>query len=172
MKNKRITNMRKERGISTLEVDKKDDILFQIDMQLYDEFNDKFCEINEYLGDIYTYKDLDDLEKAEKDKEIKLLREAIKNLIADNKRLDKENQALFEAYNFNDTNLLAKTLKEYRKEILNSIPKLKVREKIEELIKEADYRTTDNLKGRVHFQPEPVDFQIAVLQELLQEGDK
>ena len=45
--------------------------------------------------------------------------------------------------------------------------KSKITEKIEELIKEAD-----NLKGRVHFQPEPVDFQIAVLQDLLQEGDK
>ena len=54
------------------------DILFQIDMQLYDEFNDKLCEINEHLGDIYSYKDLDDVEKAEKEKEIKLLREAIK----------------------------------------------------------------------------------------------
>lgn len=31
MKNKRITNMRKERGISTMEEDIKDDILFQID---------------------------------------------------------------------------------------------------------------------------------------------
>lgn len=54
------------------------DILFQIDMQLYDEFNDKFCEINEHLGDIYTYKNLEDLKQAEKDKERKLLREAIK----------------------------------------------------------------------------------------------
>lgn len=58
--------------------DKLDDILFDIDMQLYDEFNDKFCEMNDNLGIIYTYKDLDDLEKAEKEKEIKLLREAVK----------------------------------------------------------------------------------------------
>lgn len=54
------------------------DILFDIDMQLYDEFNDKFCEMNDNLGTIYTYKDLDDLEKAEKEEEIKLLRKAIK----------------------------------------------------------------------------------------------
>lgn len=56
------------------------DILFDIDMQLYDEFNDKFCEINDNLGTIYTYKDLDDLEKTEKEKEIQLLREAVKKL--------------------------------------------------------------------------------------------
>ena len=56
--------------------EEKEDILFQIDMQLYDEFNDKFCEMNDNLGTIYTYKDLDDLEKLEKEREIKLLREA------------------------------------------------------------------------------------------------
>lgn len=55
----------------------KNNILFQIDMKLYDEFNDKFCEINEHLGDIYTYKDLEDIKQAESDKERKLLREAI-----------------------------------------------------------------------------------------------
>lgn len=57
----------------------KDDILFDIDMQLYDEFNDKFCEMNDNLGIVYSYKDLDDLEKAEKETEIKLLRKAIKD---------------------------------------------------------------------------------------------
>lgn len=56
------------------------DILFDIDMQLYDEFNDKFCEMNDNLGTIYTYKDLDDLEKLEKEEEIKLLREAVRKL--------------------------------------------------------------------------------------------
>lgn len=54
------------------------DVLFQIDMQLYDEFNDKLCEINEHLGDIYTYKDLQDVENAEKERERMLLRGAIK----------------------------------------------------------------------------------------------
>ena len=58
----------------------KEDILFQIDMQLYDEFNDKLCEINEHLGDFYTYKDLQDIENAEKEKERILLRKAVKEL--------------------------------------------------------------------------------------------
>lgn len=58
----------------------KTDILFQIDMQLYDEFNDKLCEINEHLGDIYTYKDLQDVKEVEKERERSLLIEAIKKL--------------------------------------------------------------------------------------------
>ena len=46
---------------------------------------------------------------------------------------EEENQSLFEAYNFNDTNLLSKILKEYRKEI-------------EELKKENDlYKKTKQL---------------------------
>lgn len=80
------------------------DILFDIDMQLYDEFNDKFCEMNDNLGTIYTYKDLDDLEKAEKEKEIQLLREAVrklqkeveeyKTLLKKQEELDKEKENL------------------------------------------------------------------------------
>lgn len=58
----------------------KTDILFQIDMQLYNEFNDKLCEINEHLGDIYTYKDLQDGKEAEKERERSLLIEAVKEL--------------------------------------------------------------------------------------------
>ena len=60
----------------------ENDILFQIDMELYDEFNDKFCKINEYLGEIYSYKDLEDLENYKKDTEIKLLRQAVQKLQA------------------------------------------------------------------------------------------
>lgn len=80
------------------------DILFDIDMQLYDEFNDKFCEMNDNLGTVYTYKDLDDLEKAEKEKEIQLLREAVrklqkeveeyKTLLKKQEELDKEKENL------------------------------------------------------------------------------
>lgn len=56
----------------------KNDILFQIDMQLYDEFNDTLATMNDHLGDIYTLRDVEEVEQAEKDKEIKLLREAVK----------------------------------------------------------------------------------------------
>lgn len=73
------------------------DILFQIDMQLYDEFNDKFCEINEHLGDVYTYNDLRDIEEAEKEKERTLLRGAIaklQNRIKELEEIDTEHQKL------------------------------------------------------------------------------
>jgi predicted ribosome quality control (RQC) complex YloA/Tae2 family protein len=56
-------------------------------MQLYDEFNDKLCEINEHLGDIYTYRDLQDVKEAEKERERSLLREAIKELQKEIERL-------------------------------------------------------------------------------------
>ena len=59
------------------------DILFQIDMQLYDEFNDTIATMYDHLGDIYSLRDVEEVEKAEKEKEIKLLREAIKKLQAD-----------------------------------------------------------------------------------------
>ena len=60
--------------------DKSEDILFDIDMQLYDEFNDKIATMNDHLGDIYSLRDVEEVEKAEKEKEIKLLREAVKKL--------------------------------------------------------------------------------------------
>ena len=68
------------------------DVLFQIDMQLYDEFNDKLCEINEHLGDIYTYKDLQDVENAEKERERMLLRGAIKKQGTEINKLKQENE--------------------------------------------------------------------------------
>ena len=46
-----------------------------------------------------------------------------------------------------------------------------IKEKIKELIKQGDYRTSDNPTGRVHFHKEPEDYQIEVLQELLKEED-
>lgn len=45
------------------------------------------------------------------------LNNTIFDLEAKNKKLDRENQGLFELYNFNDTSLLAKVLKDYKKEI-------------------------------------------------------
>ena len=65
------------------------DILFQIDMQLYDEFNDTIATMNDYLGDIYSLRDVEEVEKAEKEKEIKLLREAVKKLQANIEMKDK-----------------------------------------------------------------------------------
>ena len=50
----------------------------------------------------------------------------------------------------------------------NSVSKDKIKAKIEELIKEGNYRTVDNPNGRVHFQKEITDYQIEVLQSLLE----
>jgi flagellar motility protein MotE (MotC chaperone) len=84
--------------------DKSDDILFDIDMQLYDEFNDKIATMNDHLGDIYSLRDVEEVEKAEKEKEIKLLKEAVrklqkeveeyKTLLKRQEELDKEKENL------------------------------------------------------------------------------
>ena len=77
----------------------ENDILFQIDMELYDKFNDKFCKMNEYLGEIYSYADLKDLEDSRNATEINLLRQAIKKQQKEleqekekNKELEEENK--------------------------------------------------------------------------------
>ena len=56
------------------------DILYDIDMQLYDEFNDKIATMNDYLGDIYSLRDVEEVENAQKEKEIQLLRVAVVRL--------------------------------------------------------------------------------------------
>ena len=56
------------------------DILFDIDMQLYDEFNKKIATMNDYLGDIYSLRDVEEVENAQKEKEIQLLRIAVTKL--------------------------------------------------------------------------------------------
>ena len=93
------------------------DILFDIDMQLYNEFNDKFCKMNDNLGTIYTYKDLDDLEKAEKEKEIKLIREAVRRLQKQAEELQAINQ-----------------MQKYRIEVMDE-RELISRDEVEEIIK-------------------------------------
>lgn len=55
----------------------ENDILFQIDMELYYKFNDKFCKMNEWLGEIYSWQDLKDLEDSKNKTEINLLRQAV-----------------------------------------------------------------------------------------------
>lgn len=78
------------------------DILFQIDN----------------LGTIYAYKDIMDLEEAEKDKEIKLLREAVKKLQADIDLKDKVIDNLYSdiEYEYQGTHYL-KSLEEYYEEV-------------------------------------------------------
>jgi hypothetical protein len=61
----------------TIDKTLEDDILFNIDMQLYDEFNDKIATMRDYIGDIYSLRDIEEVEQAQKEREIELLRKAI-----------------------------------------------------------------------------------------------
>ena len=120
----------KTANIDILEEELRKDILYQIDMQLYDEFNDKFCEIEENLGTVYSYKDLEDLKKAESDTERTLLREAVSTLIAENKELKEKN---------NELEVINK-IQEYRISVIDErelISKSKVKEEIDGKFKEA-----------------------------------
>lgn len=60
------------------------------------------------------------------------------------------------------------SIEEHRKE--NYIPVSLVEEKIKELKQEGNYKTLENPDGRVHFQAEPCDYKIQVLEELLGKG--
>ena len=66
-------------NIEEANLDDADRIFLDISMELYEEFNETLCNINAHLGDIYSYKDLEDVEKAQSEKEIKLLRQAIES---------------------------------------------------------------------------------------------
>jgi len=74
------------------EKEAEDDILFDIDMQLYDEFNDKIATMNDYLGDIYSLRDIEEVENDKREKEIRLLRIAIAKLQEEIERLKKKNK--------------------------------------------------------------------------------
>lgn len=52
------------------------------------------------------------------------------------------------------------------------ISKQIIKDKIEELKKEGDYRTADNPYERIHFMEEPCDYKIQVLKELLEESEE
>lgn len=42
-----------------------EEVKFHIEMTLYDEFNRSFCNVQEYLDEIYSLRDLEDLQEAE-----------------------------------------------------------------------------------------------------------
>ena len=118
-------------NVDILEEELRKDILYQIDMKLYDEFNDKFCEIEENLGTVYSYKDLEDLKKAESDTERTLLREAISTLIAENKELKENQKYIVDNYKTDCVEYEELIKRDY-------IPKSKVEEEIKELEKEQE----------------------------------
>ena len=58
----------------------KELVAYDIEMQLYEEFNDKYCEINGHLGDIYTRADLHDVELCEKARKKELINARINEI--------------------------------------------------------------------------------------------
>ena len=75
------------------------DILYDIGMQLYDEFNNKIATMNDHLGDVYSLRDIEEVEKAKKEKEIKLLRIAIIKQQKEIEEFKKKNENLLDALN-------------------------------------------------------------------------
>lgn len=98
-----------------------------------------YVDLEVYNKEIDNWKAGMKIVEKDKNNHIERLEKELEQEKNNNKKLDKENQALFEAYNFNDTNLLAKVLKEYKKELKNSISKNKIREFIKEETKEGTY---------------------------------
>jgi hypothetical protein len=92
------------------------DILFDIDMQLYDEFNDKIATMNDYLGDIYSLRDVEEVENAQKEREIELLRIAVIRLQNKIKKalgfIDDENNFFEDGENWQNVLKIKKILEE------------------------------------------------------------
>lgn len=88
---------------------------------------------------------------------------AIEHLIKAYKELEEKNRKLKE-----HCKEQIKDKQELTTALLDSIPVSLVEEKIKELKKEGNYKTLENPDGRVHFQAEPCDYKIQVLEELLE----
>ena len=65
----------------------EEDILYDIEMQLYMEFNDDIATMYDHLGDIYSYKDIEDKKQVEQQRKIELMGNAIKQLQQENTQL-------------------------------------------------------------------------------------
>jgi len=74
------------------------DIIMQIEMASYAEYNDTLAMMNDHLGEIYGYSDLKDVEEAQLHYEKELAYKAIKELQQENERL-KERVAYLERSN-------------------------------------------------------------------------
>ena len=129
--------------------EEKKDILFQIDMQLYDEFNDKFCEMNDNLGTVYSYKDLDDLEKLEKETEIKLLRQAIEKQSKEIEELKKDKLELINKNHVVHLKDVEKELREMKKVIDTKNAEIECLNVIHESYKENNFISKDKIKAKI-----------------------
>lgn len=73
-----------------IKFDFNEDIIMQIEMASYMEYNDKIASINEHMGELYGYSDLYNTEFAQISYEKKLAYEAIEQLLQKVKQLESE----------------------------------------------------------------------------------
>lgn len=67
-----------------------EDIVFQIEMLSYIRFNDQIASMNENLGDIYSYKDIDEIKIYQTEYEKRLSYQAIQQLQQENTQLKQQ----------------------------------------------------------------------------------
>lgn len=91
------------------------------------------------------------------------LEQALEHLIKAYKELEEKNRKLKE-----HCKEQIKDKQELTTALLDSIPISLVEKKMEELKQQGNYKTLENPDGRVHFQAEPCDYKIQVLEELLE----
>lgn len=138
----------------------KEDILFNIDMEIYDKFNKKMCEMNEHLGDIYSYKDIEDLEKYKKEEEIKLLRKAIAKQAKEIEELK-----IILSAQINQNEQLRFENKRYVNELCYVIPS----QKDDYILKQKIKDKIEKIKKMPRAYDEYWNAQLEVLEELLEE---
>lgn len=52
-----------------------EEVLFDISMKVYDEYNDKIATMYDYVGEIYTYQDIEEMKQAEEEYERELIQQ-------------------------------------------------------------------------------------------------
>ena len=139
------------------------DILFQIDMHLYNKYNKKIAGMNDHLGDIYTYRDIEEVEQAEKDEKIYLLTKAIKEL-----QKEIENYQILKD-DIEGHRIVYVDTPEFEE---NYISKDKIRKEIEEIkncrLSTCDEQINKSLKERYEIEDEICEY----FEELLQSGQQ
>ena len=113
--------------------------------------------VENLIKEYRLYGDLDGIQ------DLKPYMESLEHLIKVYKELEEKNRKLKE-----HCKEQIKDKQELTTALLDSIPVSLVEEKIKELKEEGNYKTLENPDGRVHFQAEPCDYKIQVLEELLE----
>lgn len=102
-------------------------------------------------------------------------KKALKNLLSDYTKEKQTNKEIKEKVKKLEKENC--TLKSFTSAIFNEniekefVPTQKIKDKIDELKIQGNYRTAYNPNGRVHFLKEETDYKIQVLEELLEESE-